>query len=103
MLRAQTVDVVVQQLEGIRVPRKALRVITETVTDEDTGATSQVNRYGVFSVVSSQAEWQEVEVLYTGDTYYLVRPVNADAARRLRAGDEIILNSSGIYDGKVVR
>ena len=103
MLRVQAVDVVVQRLEGIRVPRKALRVITETVTDEDTGVSSQVNRYGVFSVVSSQAEWQEVEVLYTDDTYYLVRPVNGDAARRLRAGDEIILNSSGIYNGKVVR
>ena len=103
MLRVQTVDVVVQQLEGIRVPRKALRVITETVTDEDTGVSSQVNRYGVFSVVSSQAEWQEVEVLYTDDTYYLVRPVNEDAAKRLRPGDEIILNSSGIYNGKVVR
>lgn len=103
MLRIQTVDVVIQQLEGIRIPRKALRVITETVTDEDTGVSSQVNRYGVFSVVSSQAEWQEVEVLYTDDTYYLVRPVNEDAAKRLRAGDEIILNSSGIYNGKVVR
>lgn len=103
MLRVQTVDVVVQRLEGIRIPRKALRVITEEVTDEDTGVSSQVNRYGVFSVVSSQAEWQEVEVLYTDDTYYLVRPVNQDAAKRLRPGDEIILNSSGIYNGKVVR
>ena len=103
MLRVQTVDVVVQRLEGIRIPRKALRVITEEVTDEDTGVSSQVNRYGVFSVVSSQAEWQEVEVLYTDDTYYLVRPVNRDAAKRLRPGDEIILNSSGIYNGKVVR
>ena len=103
MLRVQTVDVVVQRLEGIRIPRKALRVITEEVTDEDTGVSSQVNRYGVFSVVSSQAEWQEVEVLYTDDTYYLVRPVNQDAAKRLRPGDEIILNSSGIYNVKVVR
>ena len=103
MLRVQTVDVVIQRLEGIRIPRKALRVITEEVADEDTGVSSQVNRYGVFSVVSSQAEWQEVEVLYTDDTYYLVRPVNQDAAKRLRPGDEIILNSSGIYNGKVVR
>ena len=103
MLRVQTVDVVIQRLEGIRIPRKALRVITEEVTDEDTGVSSEVNRYGVFSVVSSQAEWQVVEVLYTDDTYYLVRPVNQDAAKRLRPGDEIILNSSGIYNGKVVR
>ena len=102
MLRIQTVDVVIRQIEGIRIPRKALRVVTETVTDED-GAAREENRYGVFTVVSSQAEWQEVEVLYTDDTYYLVRPASADASKRLRAGDEVILNSSGIYSGKVVR
>jgi len=102
MLRIQTVDVVTQQLEGIRIPRKALRVVTEDVTNDD-GTISQVNRYYVFTVVRSQAEQQEVEVLYTSDTYYLVQPVNQSSATRLRAGDEVILNSSGIYDGKVVR
>ena len=67
------------------------------------GSVSQVNRYYVYTVVSSQAEQQEVEVLYSSDTYYLVRPVDQTSAGRLRAGDEIILNSSGVYDGKVVR
>ena len=102
LLRVQTVDVLTQQLEGIRIPRKALRVVTDDVTRED-GTTAQVNRYGVFTVVRSQAEWQEVEVLYTDDAYYLVRPVDQESATRLRAGDEVILNSSGIYNGKVVR
>ena len=102
LLRAQTVDVVIHHLEGIRVPRKALRVSTEDVKGED-GSVSQVNRYYVYTVVSSQAEQQEVEVLYSSDTYYLVRPVDQTSAGRLRAGDEIILNSSGVYDGKVVR
>lgn len=103
MLRIQTVDVVTQTLEGIRIPRKALRVVTEEETDEETGAVNAVNRYYVYTVMRSQAEQQEVEVLYTGETYYLVRPVNPESSARLRPGDEIILNSSGIYDGKVVR
>jgi len=71
--------------------------------EEEDGGVSQVNRYYVFTVVRSQAEQQEVEVLHTADTYYLVRPVDQTSAGRLRAGDEIILNSSGVYDGKVVR
>ena len=75
---------------------------TEDVTGED-GSVSQVNRYYVFTVVRSQAWGQAVEVLYTDPAYYLVRPVDQTAADRLRAGDEIILNSSGMYDGKVVR
>ena len=102
MLRVQAVDVVTQQLEGIRVPRKALRVETETVTDED-GSTREVNRYKVYIIERSQAWGREVEVLHTADTYYLVRPIDPSAAKRLRAGDEVILNSSNIYDGKVVR
>ena len=102
LLRVQTVDVVIRQLEGIRIPRKALRVETETVTAED-GSTSEVNHYKVFTVVRSQSWGQEVEVLYTDDNFYLVRPIDGDASDRLRDGDEVILSSSDIYDGKVVR
>ena len=106
LLRAQTVDVVIHHLEGIRVPRKALRV--ETVDEplesgNPDGPTRQVNRYKVYIVERSQAWGRAVEILYTDENFYLVRPVDPAAAKRLRAGDEIILNSSGIYDGKVVR
>lgn len=106
LLRAQTVDVAIHHLEGIRVPRKALRV--ETVDEplesgNPDGPTRQVNRYKVYIVERSQAWGREVEILYTDENFYLVRPVDPAAAKRLRAGDEIILNSSGIYDGKVVR
>ena len=107
LLRSQTVTVVTRQLEGIRIPRKALRVETETVESEpdENGNTtvSQVNHYGVYTIPRAQAEWQEVEVLYTADSYYLVQPQNPEAAARLRAGDEVIMNTSGIYNGKVVR
>ena len=102
MLRIQTVDVVTQTLEGIRIPRKALRVETVREEQED-GTTREVNRYYVFTVIRSQSWAQEVEVLYTDPAYYLVRPADPSAAKRLRAGDEVVLNSSGIYDGKVVR
>lgn len=102
LLRIQTVDIVVRQISGIRIPRRALRVETDTVTGED-GSASQVNRYGVYTVVGSQAEWQQVNVLYTGDSFYLVEPVDMSKTGRLRAGDTVILSSSGLYDGKVVR
>ena len=102
LLRVQTVDVVIRELKGIRVPRKALRIETETVTDEN-GSTREVNHYKVYTVIRSQSWGQEVEVLYTDDDFYLVRSVNGTASNRLRAGDEVILSASGIYDGKVVR
>ena len=102
LLRVQTVDVVIRRLEGIRVPRKALRIETETVTGDD-GTTREVNRYIVYTVIRSQAQAQEVEVLYADDDFYLVRPLDEAASGRLRAGDEVILSFSGVYDGKVVR
>ena len=102
LLRIQTVDLVVDEITGIRIPRKALRVKTESVTDEE-GVTTQVNTYGVYTVVNTQAVWQSVNVLYTGNTFYLVEPVDKSAFSRLRAGDVIILTSSDMYDGKVVR
>ena len=114
LLRVQTVDVVVEQLEGIRIPRKALRIETETVAEGDDenedgespapgSPTREVNHYMVYTVILSQAWGQEVELLYTDENFYLVRPVDQNASERLRAGDEIILSTSEIYDGKVVR
>ena len=114
LLRVQTVDVVVEQLEGIRIPRKALRIETETVAEGDDenedgespapgSPTREVNHYMVYTVIRSQVWGQEVELLYTDENFYLVRPVDQNASDRLRAGDEIILSTSEIYDGKVVR
>lgn len=102
LLRQQTVDIIAQQVEGIRIPRQALRVNTETVTDEN-GNESQVNSYGVYTVVGTQAEWQDVKVVYSDDAFYLVQPVDDTASSRLRAGDEVILNTNHITDGMVVR
>ena len=42
-------------------------------------------------------------MIHTGDTFYLVQPVDEEASNRLRPGSEVILNTSGLYDGKVVR
>lgn len=102
LLRVQTVDVVIHHLEGIRIPRKALRVETVEEEQED-GSSRTVNRYKVYTVERSQSWGREVDILYTDENFYLVRPVDPSAAKRLRAGDEVILNSSDIYDGKVVR
>lgn len=102
LLRVQRVSLVTDTVEGIRIPRRALRVETQEVERED-GSVGQRNLYFVYTVVNRQAERKQVEVIYTGDTFYLVQPVDETAADRLRPGDEIILSSSGLYDGKVVR
>lgn len=102
LLRKQTVDVVTETVEGIRIPRRALRVETVDVEQED-GTVKQENTYVVYTVVSRQAERKEVEVVYTGDSFYLVRPADETDSSRLRPGEELILSFSDMEDGKVVR
>jgi len=111
LLRRQTVEVVTSTLTGIRVPRQALRAITETVVNEETGKEEEVTTLGVYVVVGAKAEFKTVELLWEGEDIYLVKPLtdsntaNNDRAdaERLQVGDEILLSTAGIYDGKIVR
>lgn len=91
LLRKQTVDIVFSRQNGIRVPKKALRVQSD-------GAT------GVYVIAGVTAEFKQVVILAEGEDYYLLASVaGADPGRVLRAGDEVILAAADLYDGKVVR
>lgn len=111
LLRRQSVDIITEQITGIRIPRSTLRALSQTVkrtvVDEQTGEKTTVEEEvivtGVYTVVSSQAEFNPVNVLYQGEDFFLVEPADPDAAVRLREGDELILSTAGIYAGKVVR
>lgn len=113
LLRTQTVDLIFKRYTGIRVPKQALRMETVTITDSDTGAERQSQAIGVYTVVGAQAEFMPVDIIREGSDYYLVSPAEesdyfltlstAEANKRiLRAGDEIIVAASDLYDGKVV-
>lgn len=110
LLRRQTSEIITQDITGIRIPRSSLRALKQTVkrtvTKEDgTKQTveEEVTVTGVYTVVSRQAEFHPVTVLYQGEDYFLVAPADPDAADRLRTGDEILVYTAGITDGKVVR
>lgn len=91
-LRQESGRVIFQSDEGIRVPKEALRV------NED-GET------GVYVVLAQKAYFRPVEVLAENEDSYLVQadPINEEDDRILRAGDEIVLASEELTDGKVVR
>lgn len=110
LLRRQTAEVVTQHITGIHIPHSALRALKETqkrtVTDENGNTQTveeEVTVTGVYTVVSRQAEFHPVTVLYQGEDYFLVSPADPDDAGRLRTGDEILVYTAGITDGKVVR
>jgi len=107
-LRHQVVDISTHILSGLSVPRQALRVITKTVTNEETGKEEAVEETGVYVLTGAAAEFKKVKVLWQDNERFLVEPVmdthgDRAEAERLQPGDEIIISTSGLYDGKVVR
>lgn len=106
LLRRQSAEIVLSTTEGIRVPRAALRVSTQTVTetDEATGeeVTREVSVTGVYCVNGTKARFKPVEVLYTGEEYAILQPATDTEKLRLRAGDTVIVTARDLYDGKVI-
>lgn len=103
LLRQQSAQVIWDSVEGIRVPKEALRIDTRTAQKED-GTSEETRVTGLYCVVGMEARFKPVEVLYNGSGFLLVR-ANAPEDReslRLRPGDEVIITANDLYDGKVV-
>lgn len=120
LLRHQNAQVIFDSYTGIRVPRSAVRILWEPVTDEDgapvlksDGTQEQRQVMGVYCVWGNTARFKPVDVVWQEDEYLLVVPSETALAgymsestregRRLRAGDEVITAAADLYDGKVIR
>ena len=102
LLRRQTVELVFQSVTGVRVPKQALRVEEQTVTDEETGEESTVQVTGVYTLVGEQVEFKPVTVLEQGDTFVLVEAAGSGRAA-LQPGDVVVVAAEDLYDGKVIQ
>ena len=109
LLRQQSAEVILESLEGIRVPREALRA-EKTALDEN-GELVTTEQTGVYCLVGKESRFKPVEVIYSGDGFALVRSVYDSAAgdltsaqevARLRPGDQVIVTGRDLYDRKVV-
>lgn len=104
LLRQQSAQVIYDAVEGIRVPKEALRILTTTREQED-GTVQETTSMGVYAIVGLEARFKPVEILYTGENYVLVASAAASDREtlRLRPGDEVIITANDLSDGKVVR
>lgn len=89
LLRQQSASLLLHEYEGLRLPDKALRVNAEGKT-------------GVYCVIGARARYKGVAVLYRGDGYVLVRPTDTGDTTLLRQGDQVIVTTAELYDGKVI-
>ena len=93
LLRQQTAELIFNSWSGLRIPKQALRMEKSTYTDKETGQEVQNNRLGVYALL--------VEVVTEGDDYYVVRSTT-DESDALRAGDEVIVRATELYDGQLL-
>ena len=96
LLREQNAELILEEYEGLRIPKNALRV------DEN-------GESGVYCRVGRVAYFKPVRIVYQGSDYCLVEPgelsVTAEsqiALFTLRANDEVIISAGELYNGKVV-
>lgn len=110
LLRHQNAQLTFASYTGIRVPRSAVRIVWETVTDEngepvlnEDGTEKRQQVYGVYTLWGNSARFKKVEILWQEDEYMLVRSLQEDdVAHKLRPGDEVITAAEDLYDGKVI-
>jgi hypothetical protein len=103
LLRQQSAQVIYSSIEGIRVPKEALRAVKTTQDDE--GERTTVEALGVYCVMGVEARFKPVTVLYSGDNFVLLAAddsATSSETLRLRSGDEVILTAKNLYDGKIV-
>ena len=101
LLRQQTAELIFNSWSGLRIPKQALRMEKSTYTDKETGQEVQNNRLGVYALLGGRAEFKTVEVVTEGDDYYVVRSTT-DESDALRAGDEVIVRATELYNGQLL-
>lgn len=84
--RVENVEIRLQSYEGLRVPKEAVREVD--------GVT------GVYTLVSKTIEFRPIEILYTDDTYVIVK-YDANNSDGLRLYDQVVTDGKDLYDGKV--
>lgn len=96
LLREQNAEIVIDEYEGLRIPKNALRVNGDGVS-------------GVYCLIGRTAYFKPVNIIYQGGEYCLVEPGSIKAATEsqkslltLRTNDEVIISAGELYNGKVV-
>lgn len=110
LLRHQSARIIFARYQGIRVPRSAVRIVWETVRDEEgnpvfnaDGTEKQQQSYVVYCVWGKTSKSKKINILWQEDEYMIVESAQADdPLRRLRAGDQVITAAEDLYDGKVI-
>lgn len=88
--RQQTIEIVYQKTEGVRIPSNALHMVD--------------GQTGVYILDENVVRFIKTDIIYEGDGYYISKTdyEEEDTEVRLKEHDRIIMTGKELYDGKVV-
>ncbi len=122
-LRQVSADIIFSTISGLRVSEESIRFITEEKNNSDSGesteeaeessessseseieddkSTYKEQKMGVFILDRSEVKFREVEIIYSGSGYYVVK-WNQGVKGCLQLFDEVFVGGSGLYAGKLI-
>jgi len=88
-LREQTVDIILNEYSGLRIPNSALRIVD--------------GKTGVYVLSGIQAKFKPVDIIYAKDNYKIVRYDPLGGSSQLHTDDEVIVRGKDLSDGKIIK
>ena len=109
-LRTETCEISVTQYSGIRVSQKAVHFaeVTKTWEDENGEEVTEMREVkGVYVMLGSEIVFRQIVPLYS-TSYYVICDPNPNEDELMTDGtvqlyDEIVVEGTDLYDGKVVK
>lgn len=107
-LRNESVQIVINSVEGVRISKAALHDDYVDVVDaegEPTGERARVQ--GVYILHGSELLFREVSVVYAGSDFVIVdiNPASAilKSGETIIINDEVVIKGDDLYDGKIIK
>lgn len=100
LLRKEKIKIVIDEFEGLKVPREAIRN-AETSDTADASDIAQSQNLGVYILYGQVVRFRKINVIYFGDDYAIVSR-NTESSDSLKLYDMIITKGRNLYDGKII-
>ena len=109
-IRRESADISLEQYTGLRVSQKAVHYATAQKTVKDSKGKKSIQKKeveGVYVLHGNQLDFCQIVPKFSTDTY-VICDANPDANSLLTAGtvkysDEVVVEGTDLYDGKVVK
>lgn len=109
-IRKETVEIVVNSYEGLKISKSAIHdgELTRTVTDDKGVETTETKTVqGVYVEYGNELRFRQIVIAYSGDDYVICNE-NPDAellfkGRTITLYDQVVTEGDNLYDGKLFK